>query len=201
RSSLGALFRVPGLEQLAQQRIDVSLRLDHLARLREIGRGALRTPTQHPVLGLQRMRRLPPPRPPERLQRTSVPLLAPLTQDRRIQPLPAQQRPDLARLRTYLSLTQHPQLVLGREPTPLRALNKLRARHPRRPPARRSTQLAYGSLHSTAAGGSIQLQVQHPQKTPISPSGSVITRKRTSQRILAERGGRETAPARSRRSY
>ena len=42
RSSLGAPLRAPGLEQLAQQRRDVSLHLDHLARLLKLGLGGAR---------------------------------------------------------------------------------------------------------------------------------------------------------------
>ncbi len=128
---------LPGLEQLAQQRMRrfpaTSITLRAFASSAS-ARSARRRSTR--VLGLQRMRRLPPPRPLERLERAGVALLAPLAQDRRVQPLAAQQRPDLARLRTRVSLTQHPQLVLRREPTPLRALRP--APGPAPPPARRA---------------------------------------------------------------
>ena len=56
---------------------------------------------------------------------------APLAQQRRVQALAAQQRPDLARPRTGIRLARDRQLVLSREAPALRALDELGVRDPR----------------------------------------------------------------------
>ena len=108
---------------------------------------------------------------------------------RGVQPLPAQQRADLTRSGACLRLAQDPQLVLGREAPARRPLEELRVRRPLRrgAPAGRLAPLAYGSLRE-AADSPIQLHLQHPSTTPISPSGSVISSSRPSHTSLAERG-------------
>ncbi len=141
-------------------------------------------------LGFQRIDRLASPWPLKRLQRARLTLLTPLTQNRRVQPLTTQQRADLARPRTRINLTQNPQLVLRREPSPLRTLDQLRIRQPRRYAASRSVPLAYGSLHSTA-GGTLLLQLQH-RVLRSHPHGSLLPSTRASHTMLAERGHTES---------
>jgi HTH-like domain len=93
-----------------------------------------------------------------RSERALVALLAPLPQMRAIQPLAAQQRADLTRLRAPIGLTHDRQLVRRGEPPTRTALDELRVRdHLRRDaPAGGETQLAYGSLRSST--GAIQLR-------------------------------------------
>src|SRR5665811_152967 len=111
RSSADALGlgRAPGLEQLPQKRGDVSLHLDHPARLPELGLGPLQAAAQLDDLPLARIGRLAAATAPERLERARIPLLPPLRQMRAVEALPAQQHADLARPRARLRLSQDPQ--------------------------------------------------------------------------------------------
>ncbi len=69
------------VEQLPQKRRDVSLHLDHLARLLKLGLRAFEPPPQRGVLDLQRIDRLASPWPLERLQRPRLALLAEIPGD------------------------------------------------------------------------------------------------------------------------
>ena len=71
----------------------------------------------------------------KRLQGPGVSLLTPRRQVRRVQAFAAQQRADLTRPRARLGLPQDPQLVLRREPPPLRTLDQFGIRDP--PPSAR----------------------------------------------------------------
>src|SRR5712691_2547309 len=117
-----------------------------------------------------------------------------------VQPLPAQQRADLTRLRARLRLTQDPQLVLRREPPPQRPFHQLRIR--RGAPAARFAPLAYGSLREPG-GDTIPLHLQHRlAHSDLALEDSLISRPRPSHTRLTERGRsrrvRVRATARSR---
>src|SRR5439155_16349408 len=87
-----ALARALGPEHLLQERRDVSLDLDHQARLRQLRLAALQTPLQLGQLALPPVERLAPTRTTQRLQRTRVPQPPPLRQMLAVQALPPQKR-------------------------------------------------------------------------------------------------------------
>jgi hypothetical protein len=88
----------PGLEQFSQKRGDVSLRLDHLARLGEFRFGMVGTTPQLGILRLQRVRLATIATTSQRRQSPFVALLAPYRQVRRAQAFAAPQRSDLSGL-------------------------------------------------------------------------------------------------------
>jgi hypothetical protein len=100
---------------LLQQRRELSLDLDHLAGLGELGLKPLVLLAQPGDLLVAGIGRLAPGRLGQRLQRTTVTLLAPLGDQRGVQALTAQQRP-LGGLVQPLVLLQDPRLVAGRIP-------------------------------------------------------------------------------------
>src|SRR6266508_3284641 len=127
RSLLRAACRLrPGAVggELLQQRRELSLDLDDLAGLTELGGQALVLPPQPGVLPLHRVGRRASLRRGQRRQRPPVALLAPFGDPRGVQALPAQQRA-LAGLVQPLVLGQDLGLVasrVGPRPGPLRDL-------------------------------------------------------------------------------
>src|SRR5262249_50324259 len=114
--------------ELTQQRRELSLHLDHLAGLVQLGLQTLVLLTQPGVLPLHRVRRRPTRRLREGRQRGLVTLLTPRPDQRRVQALPAPQRP-LTGLVQPVVLLQDPRLVRrGRRPRP-RLRRHLRIRH------------------------------------------------------------------------
>src|SRR5919204_2352999 len=112
--------------ELLQQRRELSLDLDHLAGLIQLAGQALVLPAQPGVLPLHRINRRPARGRTQRLERASVTLLAPLGDQRGVQPLATQQRA-LAGLVQPLVLGQDLGLVASRVTAgPLGPLGNLR---------------------------------------------------------------------------
>jgi hypothetical protein len=174
----------PWARAAPQKRRDVSLHLDQPTRLRQLRLRTLGTAAQLGELPLAPIGRLTGARPPERLERARLRLLAPLRQMRAVQPLAAHERADLTRPRARLRLPQDPQRVLRAEPTPQRPIHQLRVR--RGSAAGRFAPLAYGSLHQAAASP-IHIPLQDHNTTPISRSSSINMSSRPSHTSLAER--------------
>src|SRR3954451_4378025 len=178
RSSLGAARLALGTEHLLQERRDVSLDLDDLLGLLELGLRALGTPAQLGNLAVAAVARLAPPRTAQLFQRAVLALRAPVRQVRRVQALAAQQLADRARPCARVRLLEDLQLVLRGEPPAPGSLDQLRVRRGRRLGARaaaRFPSLAYGSLGEPGRGGTplVSVVLRHPNMLRISPSRSV----------------------------